>query len=273
MKDASVADSLFQLGLVERKNGRYQESLQLHRQAADIREKYFGKKHHRTAESYFQLGLMLSELKRYSEALALHQHALEIRLELIDCIGTSIADSYLETGCVLINLGEFPSAFISLESALEIWTGIVVKEGEEAADLPYEQKAKELLSQDYQSSLQFYKRVSTIIHDFSSRAQSHKSSPKELLSIFEGQLIKKANCYFDVGSEEFVKGTLGAALHAHQRAVHLRVTLLEENRRDTASSYFSVGKVQFEMMGYSQALQSYQRALTATPPLPLFDPL
>ena len=139
--------------------------------------------------------------------------------------------------------------------------------------MPYEKKAKELLSQDYQSSLQFYKRVSTIIHDFSSRAQSHKSSPKELLSIFEGQLIKKANCYFDVGSEEFVKGTLGAALHAHQRAVHLRVTLLEENHRDTASSYFSVGKVQFEMMGYPQALQSYQRALTATPPLPLFDPL
>ena len=205
---ASVADSLFQLGLVEWKNGRYQESLQLHRQAADIREKYFGKKHHRTAESYFQLGLMLSELKHYNEAIALHQQALKIRLELIDCIGTSLADSYLETGCVLINLGEFPSAFISLESALEIWTRIVVKEEEEAADLPYEKKVKELLSQDYQSSLQFYKRVSTIIHDFSSSVQSHKNSPKELLSRFEGQLIKKASCYFDVGSEEFVKGTI-----------------------------------------------------------------
>lgn len=190
MKDASVADSLFQLGLVERKNGRYQESLQLLRQAADIREKYFAKKHHRTAESYFQLGLMLFELKHYNEALALHQQALEIRLELIDCIGTSIADSNLKTGCVLINLGEFPSAFISLESALEIWTGIVVKEREAAADLPHEKKVKELLSQDYQSSLQVHKRVSTIIHDFSSRVQSHKSSPKELLSIFEGQLIK-----------------------------------------------------------------------------------
>ena len=258
---ASVADSLFQLGLVEWKQERHEESLQLHRRAADIREKYFGKKHHRTAESYFQLGLMLSELKRHSEALTLHQQALEIRQKLQGCMETSIADSYLETGCASINVGQFGSAFSSLENALTIRTQIVAKEDGEVADLPHEKKVKELLLQDYQSSLQLYKRVSTIIHDHSSSVRSQNNSLKELLGRFEGQLTKKANYYFDVGEEEFSRGKLDAALHAHQRALNLRVTLLGDNHRDTASSFLSKGKVHFEMMDYTQALKSHQRAL------------
>ena len=258
---ALVADSLFQLGLVEWKHGRQEESLQLHRRAADIREKYFGKKHHRTAESYFQLGLMLSELKRHSEALTLHQQALEIRQKLLGCMHTSIADSYLETGCALINVGQFGSAFSSLENALMIRSRTVAKEDWEVGDLTHEKKVKELLLQDYQSSLQLYKRVSTIIHDHSSGVRSQNNSLKELLGRFEGQLIKKANCYFDVGEEEFSRGKLDAALHAHQRALNLRVMLLGENHIDTASSFLSKGEVHFKMMDYTQALKSHQRAL------------
>ena len=78
----------------------------------------------------------------------------------------------------------------------------------------------ELLLQDYQSSLQLYKRVSTIIHDHSSSVRSQNNSLKELLDRFESQLIKKANCYFDVGEEEFSRGKLDAAVHAHQRALN-----------------------------------------------------
>ena len=260
-KHASVADSLFQLGLVEWKQGRQEESLQLHRRAADIREKYFGKKHHRTAESYFQLGLMLSELKCRIEALTLHQQALEIRQKFLGCMHTSLAESYLETGCVLINVGKFGTAFSSLENALTIRIQIMAKEEGEVAELPHEKKVKELLLQDYQSSLQLYKRVSTIIHDHSSSVRSHDNSLKELLGRFKGQLTKKASCYFDVGEEEFSRGRLDAALHAHQRALNFRVTLLGENHRDTASSFFSKGKVHFEMKDYTQALKSHQRAL------------
>ena len=260
-EQASVADSLFQLGLVEWKQGRHEESLQLHQRAADIREKYFGKKHHRTAESYFQLGLMLSELKRHTEALTLHQQALEIRQKWLGCMHTSLAESYLETGCALINVGQVGSAFSSLENALTIRTQIVAKEDGEVADLPHEKKVKELLLQDYQLSLQLYKRVTTIIHDHSSSVRSQNNSLRELLGRFEGQLIKKANCYFDVGEEEFSRGKLDAALHAHQRALNFRVTLLGENHRDTASSFFSKGKVHFEMIDYTQALKSHQRAL------------
>ena len=258
---ATVADSLFQLGLVEWKQGENEESLHLHRRAADIREKYFGKKHHRTAESYFQLGLMLSQSNCYNEALELHKQALAIWEELLGYMHSSLADSYLETGCALIDVGKFDSAFISLENALNIRTRVVTKQAVEVADLPHEKKVKELLLQDYHSSLQLYKRVSTIIHDHSSSFRSQKNSLKELLGRFEGQLIKKANCYFDVGEEEFRRDKLDAALHAHQRALNLRVTLLGENHIDTASSFLSKGKVHFEMMDYNQALKSHQRAL------------
>ena len=258
---ASIADSLFQLGLVEWKQGRHEESLQLHRRAAEIREKYFGKKHHRTAESYFQLGRMLSQSNCYNEALELHKQALAIWQELLGYMHSSLADSYLETGCALIHVGQFDSAFISLENALNIRTRIVAKQDVEVADLPHEKKVKELLLQDYQSSLQLYKRVSTIIHDHSSSFPPLKNSLKELLGRFECQLIKKANCYFDVGEEEFRRDKLDAALHAHQRALNLRVTLLGENHIDTASSFLSKGKVHFEMMDYTQALKSHQRAL------------
>ena len=258
---ATVADSLFQLGLVEWKQGENEESLHLHRRAADIREKYFGKKNHRTAESYFQLGLMLSQSNCYNEALELHKQALAIWEELLGYMHSSLADSYLETGCALIDVGKFDSAFISLENALNIRTRVVTKQAVEVADLPHEKKVKELLLQDYHSSLQLYKRVSTIIHDHSSSFRSQKNSLKELLGRFEGQLIKKANCYFDVGEEEFRRDKLDAALHAHQRALNLRVTLLGENHIDTGSSFLSKGKVHFEMMDYTQALKSHQRAL------------
>ena len=258
---ASVADSLFQLGLVEWKHERYQESLQLHQKAADIKEKFFGKKHHRTAESYFQLGLMFSQLKCYNEALKLHQQALEIWQELLGYMHTSLADSYLETGCALINVGQVGSAFSLLENALTIRTQIVAKEDRKVANLPHETKVKELLLQDYQSSLQLYKRVSRIIHDHYSSVRSEKNSLKKVLGRFESQLIEKANCYFDIGDEEFRRDKLNAALHAHQRALNLRVTLLGENHRDTASSFVSKGKVHFEMMDYTQALDSHQRAL------------
>ena len=259
---ASVADSLFQLGLVEWEQGRHAESLQLHRRAADIREKYFGKKHHRTAESYFQLGLMLSELERHSEALTLHQQALEIRQKWLGYyMHSSLAESYLETGCALINVGQFGSAFSSVENALTIRTRIVAQEEGEVANLPHEKKVKELLLQDHQSSLQLYKRVSTIIHDHSSSVRSQNNSLKELLGRFEGQLTKKASCYFDVGQEEFNRGKLEAALRAHQRALNFRVMLLGENHRDTASSFVLKGNVHFEMRDYTQALKSHQRAL------------
>ena len=258
---ASVADSLFQLGLVEWKQGRHEESLQLHRRAADIREKYFGKKHHRTTESYFQLGLMLSELKRHNEALTLHQQALEIRQKWLGYMHTSLAESYLETGCALINVGQFGPAFTSLQNALTMRTQLVAKEDREVADLPHEKKVKELLLQDYQSSLQLYKRVSTIIHDHSSSVRSQNNSLKELLGRFEGQLTKKSKSYFDVGHEELGRGNLDAALHAHQRALNLRLTLLGDNHRDTASSFHAKGDLHLEMMDFTQALKSYQRAL------------
>ena len=263
-KHAMVADSLFHIGLAQWKLKKYQLSRKVHQRALDIRLERFGAKHAETAESYFQLGLVLGDLGLYIEALDSHKQALKIRRELLGNLHTATANSYLETGNAHMKVCEFDSAFRSFEDALQIRAKLVAKEDEEVADLDHDWQVEESLLQDYKSPLQLYQRVLTVTVEYSSSLQSQNKSLRQRLSSLKQQLIKKANFYHEVGNKEHLQklSDLAAALKVHQRALHLRVTLLGKKHEDTASSYCSVGQVQYKIIDYRSALQSHQRALT-----------
>ena len=283
VEPAQIADSLFQMALVEWKLESYQSSLKAHKEALDIRLNHFGKNHIKTAESYFQLGLIQCDLGLYTEALNSHQEALAIRRKLFGDWHTETANSYLETGNTQIKYGDFDGALSSLENALQIRTNLLIKEQETLGEihedppcwefygtgaepkvifLSYNQEVKEAVLQDNTSALQLYQCVSTVVREYSSNLQSHPEHLLERgLQNLKEQLIKKANTFCALGYGAEKNSTFPSAKVLHQRALNMRVVLFGEKHRDTANSYHALGSIESNMREFMVAFQLYQHAL------------
>ena len=249
-----TGDIFYELGRVFHRKNDHTSAFVMHQFALGIRKFKVDKEDSTVGDSLFQLSLVQSKRWRFNLSLQLLKRAQDIWLKCVD-IKHKGTNSYVETGSALTKDGH------SLEHAIRIRTEKTAKKVKEVEDFPYERQLKELLSQDYKSSLQLHNHVSTIILDYPLDVQKHKNSLRKLLCRLKEQLLKEASRNFDHGNKAINAGDLVIALHLHQRALDLRTTLLSERHEDTATSYFSVGEVQYEMMDYTKALQSHQRAL------------
>ena len=267
-----IGDNLYQLGLVQKELEEYEKSLKLHQHALHIRMKRFGENHTKTADSYYQVGIVQYHLERYNRALDSHLKARRIREKLLDNSShTEIADSHLEISKCQVKRCVFDLALRSNQEALKIRTELLVEQKEELALYSQEQQIKKLLLQDHAPALELYQHTQWLTQKYSSRCQTcdDYDSLKKLLANFKHQLIKRANDYYHLGSEECMKipethsgvSTLTAGLRLHQQALVLRLALLGEKYEDTAQSHNDIGVTQNGLMDYTSALESHQRAL------------
>lgn len=170
-----TGDIFYELGRIFHHKNDHTSAFVMHQFALGIRKFKVDKEDATVGDSLFQLSLVQSKRWRFNLSLQLLKRAQDIWLK---CSYTKHkgTDSHVETGSFLIKDGQSVSVFSSLEHAIQIRSEMTAREEKEVADFPYERQLKDLLSQDYKSSLQLYNHVSTIIVDYPLYVRKHKNS-------------------------------------------------------------------------------------------------
>lgn len=116
----SVATALNNLGLLLKKQRKYEEALPKYKQALQIRQEIYGVNHPDVAASLNNLALLYDAKQQRSEALKLHEEALTIRAKVLGEDHKLVAESYNNIGLLLKKMGQIPRAKEMFEKALAI---------------------------------------------------------------------------------------------------------------------------------------------------------
>ncbi len=109
------------LGLVYRKQGRWQESDHHYRQALSIRTKAFGDDHHKTTHTKTNYGILLREMGRFEEAEPLYREALSSLIESYGENHWRVAVGYNNLGRLLLDMDRIDEAVSNSTSARTIF--------------------------------------------------------------------------------------------------------------------------------------------------------
>jgi len=121
------------LGTLFRKNGRYNEALDLHQQSIQIKEKVLGKFHPIMGTTYDNLGIIMKDLARFEEGLGCHKLALEIREAVLGPSHPDTAITIDNMGVLLKDMGRFAESITCHERGLQIRTRVLGNEHMEVA--------------------------------------------------------------------------------------------------------------------------------------------
>ncbi|MCE5316914.1 MAG: tetratricopeptide repeat protein [Parachlamydia sp.] len=108
------------IGLCMRDLNRFQEALEYHRKALQLRLETLMPQHLDIASSYQMIGAELSNLSQHDEALGYLEQALEIRLAQLGESHEDVADNYNSISIVLHRLRRTSESMAYLEKALAI---------------------------------------------------------------------------------------------------------------------------------------------------------
>jgi len=115
-----VADTLAELGEVQREKGNYKQAETLHRRALDLRRQLHGESHDKIAFSYNNLGLSLDQQGRYDEAEPMLRSAIAMWREVRSPRDAQVAVGLNNLGQLLRRTGRLPDTEEVLREALGI---------------------------------------------------------------------------------------------------------------------------------------------------------
>ncbi|MFO0730910.1 MAG: tetratricopeptide repeat protein [Nitrospiraceae bacterium] len=115
-----LAETLGQLGEVNRDLGRFAEAEKVFQQALAIREKVYGPDHAETAASLTDLGELYRMQGLFTQSEALHQRAREIREKVFGADSSKVAESLNNIAVVYQEQRRYADAEPILQRALTI---------------------------------------------------------------------------------------------------------------------------------------------------------
>ena len=133
----AVATALNNLGLLLKKQRKYEEAKPKYLQALAIRREVYGNTHADVAASLNNLALLFDAMQQRAEALKFHEEALFIRYQVVGPDSKLVAESYNNIGLLLKKMGQIPRAKEMLEKAL----AIRLKHGDDHPDVKATQAA------------------------------------------------------------------------------------------------------------------------------------
>ena len=128
-----IALTLSHIGRVYKNLGEYEQSLEYHLNALNMRKRLFKNDAANAdiATSLYNVGLVYFYLKDYPKALEFQLESLEMRKKLDNNEGLGLADSLSSIGFLKMSMGEYESSIEYYESALEAYKRLTVIGGEQ----------------------------------------------------------------------------------------------------------------------------------------------
>jgi tetratricopeptide (TPR) repeat protein len=110
----------YQLGVVKRNQGKYEEAIGFYEKALEIDQKNLAPTHSDLAASYNNIGMVYDNMGEYSKALSSHEKAIEIFEKTLPENYPLLATSYNNIGLVYMNIGAYSKALSYYQKDLEI---------------------------------------------------------------------------------------------------------------------------------------------------------
>ncbi|CAF1130426.1 unnamed protein product [Adineta steineri] len=233
-----------QLGYTKNYQGDYEQAIEYHRKALEIRRKTLPINHPSLSTSYSNIGFVYSNMGEYSKALSFYKTAFEIEEKALPANHSSLAMSQGNIGGVYYSMGAYSKAISFYEKALEI--------------------QKKTLPANHPSLATSYSNIGAAYTQMGEYSES-LSFFEEGRKIFEKTLSANhpslAACYSNIGNVYNNMGEYSKALSFHEKAVGVREKTLSANHPDLATSYNNIGNVYYKMREYSKALSSFEKAV------------
>ncbi|CAF1334036.1 unnamed protein product [Adineta steineri] len=118
--ESGKAPIYYQLGLIKRNQGDYQEALTYYEKSLAIDQKTLPSNHPDFANTHNNVGLVYHNMGDYSKALSSHEKALAIQQQSLPSNHPDLGASYNNIGSVYYHMGDYPKALSNYEKALAI---------------------------------------------------------------------------------------------------------------------------------------------------------
>jgi tetratricopeptide (TPR) repeat protein len=109
------------LGYIKDDQGDYENAIEYHEKALEIRQKTLPPNHPDLAQSYNNIGGVYDNMGEYSKALSFYEKALEIYQKTLPPNHPDLATSYNNIAMVYMNMGEYSKALSFFEKTHEIF--------------------------------------------------------------------------------------------------------------------------------------------------------
>jgi CHAT domain-containing protein/Tfp pilus assembly protein PilF len=239
-----IADSLNNLGIVQRALRDYEGARQSHEEALAIRRRVLPKDHPDIAQSLHYLGTVQWQLRDYEAAHQCLREALAISRNSLPKNHPNIAANLNNLGIVQRALRDYAGARQSHEEALAIRRKALPK------DHP-----------DIASNLTSLGVVQRAQRDYAAARKSHE----EALAIYRKALPKDhpliAQCLNNLGTVQWQLRDYEGARKSHEEALAIQRQSLPQDHPHIALSLHNLGNVQYDLGQGQAARQSYQKAL------------
>lgn len=240
------------IGLAHSKNGDYSASVEILKQALDIRLKIFGPMHEEIANSYGNIGGVYDEYGDYDLALEYYNKALDIALKLFgekgdDCDNTALL--YNNIGLTYYKQGNLELAFEFLQKALTIYNSI-----EEFRNLKQ-------VPRDTAACYNNMGLVHMVREDFGLAADNFNKAI-EISSDFLGRDHPDiATYYINAGIAYDQMGDSDKATENFNEGLNIFVKRLGENHPQVGMAYAAIGYTYFQQEKYDQAIEYFKKSL------------
>lgn len=224
--------------------GNYNQALEWHKRALNIRETVLGKEHPCTAITYNNMASVYLEQGEYNEALGWYQRALLINEAVLGKKHRETATSYHNMGSVYSHQGEYGKALEWYRKDLSILETILDKNHPLIAGSFNDMAGVYCCQGDYSKALELFKKALSI----------HET----VLGMNHPQT---AAIYGNIAVVYERKSEYGEALEWHRKALNITEIILGKEHPQTAAIYSNIASVYHSQGDNSQALGWYQKSL------------
>lgn len=223
--------------------GQYQEALDYHQNALNIRQQIWGNFNEKVADSYNNIGNCLYSYGDYQQALFAHDNALNIRLQIFGKNHLDVATSYNNIGLCWMKLNNSNNALPYLEKALKI--------------------RQTQLGFQHPKTAQSLKNLG-IYHFNNNNIEEAIDNYEKVLEIekkFYGeQHARIGNTYNSIGNCYIAKKDVQKAMIYYDKAIAIQVSILGDEHPEVATTYSNIAHAFMEKKDYGQAQRFYIKA-------------
>lgn len=243
--DASVADSLIQLGSLLSHADQLEDAAAANRRALAIYERAKGPDDPKVASSLDNLADVLQKQAAFDEALAGYTRALRIREKVFGSDSLEVADTLYDMGNLGIRIGDYAAARERYDRALAIYTA---RREPGHIDIAWTKITLGYLLQ--------------LTGDLPRARKILEEAVRETQATLGPEHPLTANAVNNLGTVLYAMDDFGAALPVFTRALEIREKIRGPRHTETADAFLNVGATLRGLGRSSEALPYYERAMS-----------
>ncbi len=241
--DDRKADLEINLGLLYEETGKYEQALEHHAAALDIRRRLYGDKHYKVGAALNNEGLVYHSLGKYEEALKRFKEANEIFRQTLGAHHPHVGWTAQNIGNIAFALGKLDEAEPAFRTAVEIISEAYGPKSANAASTRFS--------------------MATLLSE-RGKLDEARAELEAVLSIFEAERGKDsmdvAMVANSLGIIATQQGRHEDALAYYQRSGAIRIATYGAEHEQAGRAHEALGNAYSSMGRYRESLKEYEQA-------------